>query len=251
MKQFFALLLLLLLPFGGVKAQSFTYDEIEKVVIAYNSALPLSMGPSVELTSMAISPKELTVEMTLFEWGDAVVKQVDENARELAKSIIASNDETREYFESIAQLGIALPIVVHGESTGEKAELCFSPEEILEFCQMEVDPLESLRQYVTQQQATLPIRLNESMEISKVFLSDAGFLEMVYGVDEALLAALDPSAMRSTLSENIVQDISLMTVAVLCQGAGFGLAFVWKSMTSEEKIRIAFTSDDLLELLSE
>lgn len=252
MKHFFALFLLLLLPLQGLKAQEIAYEDIEKAVIAYNSVLPLSLGSSVQLTSMAISEEELTVTLSLLEVGGARVRDFDENARELAKSIFSSNDEeTRAYFEAVALLGISFRIVAQGESTGEKVEVRFSPEEMLEICHQEVDPMATLRGYVKQQQTSLPLRLNEWMEISSVSLLEQGTMEIVYTLDENFLNSLDESALRSSLSSAISQDISLAVMASLCYDAGYGLAFVYQSISSDQQLRVAFTPAQLFEFLPE
>lgn len=225
------------------------FEEVEEAVVKNNAECPIVVSSGVELTSMAINDRYLTIRMKIDTNGIGLSGINKEQGKTTLKGI--GKYQVSQFFN----LNIGVKIVCTSE-TGESTTLIFEHEDLAEILNdTDVSPEDVLQTYIENNKKACPLEIEEGM-----YMTDVSFIEdilcHVITVDEGMYSIDLLNENSQTLKQNISELISsgqeqmLVTIARWLVKVNKGFAYMYVGNESEEIATIVFTSEELEDLLS-
>lgn len=234
--------------FTNASAQSISYEELESIIIGMNAQMPLSMGPTMEMTSVGISSTEVKFEVSVSDYGSTIGSFSSETFKTNVVEILSSTDEMKAFCSMLAELGLNLHYVSYGEVSGKTADVVLTPADLMQICTTETTPYHTLEVFVKQQKSVLPLKLNEQMEMTDVYMTSSSVI-FVYMTDDAMVEALDVELAHDAIADMCSQDMASLQIVKYCSDAGYALSYIYRGKTSNKEKCVTLTVEEERELI--
>lgn len=238
------IILAVLISVAAAKAQSFTYEDLELFVNEWNSSLPQSMGPSMEMISVSITPAELILVGNVNELDAEIEQDLLDQLRGNILTII-SDEESKEFFSALIDLGISYRIILFGSKSGKTGEVLITPDDMLKIISTETTPQERLNALIASRKSILPVDCGDGIIYTDLRIS-GNYLEYVYQVPDHKVNSLTPESAKSAIREFLTIDETSKFEARKCVEAGYGMAFIY--IGESISLRTQFTAQELLDI---
>ena len=254
MKKLLVIWLFLLACISSAFSQTLDKAEFENVVIAFNSQLPMSMGPTMTWESMSMDDKEVFCKYQINDIGNALskMKQSDEQLRNHIKMMLAGSDDTKKLFQTIAELGLNFHVSMVSENTGDSREVIFTPAELRECVESGVSLDVKVNMILEATKPQLPVTLMAGMTIINMQKQD-GFIVTVIEVDENQynLACFQSKKALEGIENYANTDMATQYQWQLFAEAGLGVRYTYIGSISKKSINLDIPNQRLKELLKE
>lgn len=254
MKKLLVIWSFLLACISSAFSQTLDKAEFENVVIAFNSQLPMSMGPTMTWESMSMDDKEVFCTYQINDIGNALskMKQSDEQLRNHIKMMLAGSDDTKKLFQTIAELGLNFHVSMVSENTGDSRDVIFTPAELRECVESGVSLDVKVNMILEVTKPQLPVTLMAGMTIINMQKQD-GFIVTVIEVDENQynLAGIQSKKALEGIENYANTDMATQYQWQLFAEAGLGVRYTYIGSISKKSINLDIPNQRLKELLKE
>ena len=252
MKKSLITLFVLLFCISSSFSQTTDRKEFEKVVIAINSQLPMSLGPSMTLESMSMNNKEVLLKYQINDIGNTMsnMSLSDEKIKKNAMKMMSASDDTKKLYLSIAELGLNCHLSYVSENTGIAKDVILSPEELKAGVELCVPSDDRVNMIIEATNCQLPIKLANGMTITCMKVQD-GFLTTVVELDENQydLSHFQNGSALEYIEEYANTDLTTQMQWKIFAEAGLGIRYTWVGNITKKPINVDIPNHRLTELL--
>lgn len=252
MKKSLITLFVLLFCISSSFSQTTDRKEFEKVVIAINSQLPMSLGPSMTWKSMAMNEQEVFYKFQINDIGDTMSNMTfsDEELKKYVMKMLSGLDDAKDLYLTIAELGLSCHIYLVSENTGTIKDVILSPEELKASVELSVSSDDKVNMILESANNQLPMELVAGMNITKMEIQN-GFLATVIEVDENQynLSNFQSKSALESIEKYANTDLLTRYQWELYAEAGLGIRYTYVGNITKKLINVDIPNHRLTELL--
>lgn len=242
------LLFVTIIFFTNASAQSMSYEELESLIIGMNAQMPLSLGPTMEMTSASMSSEEVKLEVSISDYGGTVGNFSSDSFKTNVVEMLSSADEMKAFCSMLAEMGLSMHYVFYGEVSGKTADVVLTPADLMQICTTETTPYHTLEVFVKQQKSALPLKLNEQVEMTDVYITSSSVI-FVCMTDDAMVEALDVELAHDAIADMCSQDMVSLQIVKYCSDAGYALSYIYRGKTSNKEKCVTLTVEEEKDLI--
>ena len=252
------LLTLLVIGLLCYNSQAQKLQTLENAIAVLNAKLPMSLGPSGEVQAMALEGKTLKWDIVVNDLGKMVGTITPETYKDNFLTMLPTGfllePESARFYQLLVEYQIGLRLVVTSEVSGKSTVVNITTQELTNMLNSEPDFQKIIHYQVKNIKASFPMQANH-MTFTDCELK-SGYMVTTVIVDESQssmeLIEQRKQSMKQQMAQMVSQrvDLPLNLNLIFCYMAGYGFAYDYIGATTKKRVRIAFLSAEIAQMLA-
>lgn len=247
----FLSILLCLVAMAAAQAQLEEYS-ISDIAEATNAQLPMKMTTGITLTHVSVEDGQMVYLISADEKYLTVESACNNKAeiKQNAISMLIGNSQSEMLIDMLISQDYGLTYKYVGASTGNTCVIEISPSELRRLADdpaLQRTPRQQLEFFAEQSQANIPLKVNDYITISSLYLTDRN-LVYVYTIDDTFSLKVIRQNMEQSREALIQQMKSSPAEAVMLSAlkeCRMGISFVFARASGNEQEEMTITHKEL------